>query len=513
MTLNGSGNNSNVRLVLTTYPLVTLYYASYYIIAKSRDYFKAVLSHVYVKYVLLPLILSVLAYSSVIMPSPKEVIFHYSDTNTDSLLSIHEYAAAINITLMHSINPEDIASSWMNYYAKNNKSMNLASILFKKEDFVGWFEDPSTPLELRPTHQFPQHWLKEVEMFTADIIWWLLLGIMSSIGFGTGIHTGILFLFPHIYKVTSAASTCRNLNFYTYPTNPILTSESTFKGFFQFYQPTWPFLNITAIMAKDTVRVYKCIDPSNHSSQISIWSITCKVIFFAVIWGVGTALGEIPPYWLSYKAAKKGDGSSNIRNLAKHSNRIIAIFMGWMITAIEHYGFWAVLLLASWPNATFDMCGMACGQFLLPFSVFLSATIIGKGIIKILLQTLFMVTLFSRTYITDFISAVGYGINQALPSKWSISSYIELLIMYVDKTKDIVMKQSIKNKTTELHRFHTVNSPVNDNTMYLELVMKLIISLAICIFLKSIIEQFANSQYEIEKSKKKSKRGKSKNRH
>ena len=31
--------------------------------------------------------------------------------------------------------------------------------------------------------------------------WWLGLGVLSSIGLGSGLHSGILFLFPHIAKV------------------------------------------------------------------------------------------------------------------------------------------------------------------------------------------------------------------------------------------------------------------------------------------------------------------------
>lgn len=38
-------------------------------------------------------------------------------------------------------------------------------------------------------------------------------GILSSIGLGTGMHTGLLFLFPHILKVSVAATECGNVDF------------------------------------------------------------------------------------------------------------------------------------------------------------------------------------------------------------------------------------------------------------------------------------------------------------
>ena len=40
------------------------------------------------------------------------------------------------------------------------------------------------------------------------IIYWVGLGIASSIGLGTGLHTFILYLGPHIAQVVIAANEC-----------------------------------------------------------------------------------------------------------------------------------------------------------------------------------------------------------------------------------------------------------------------------------------------------------------
>lgn len=34
--------------------------------------------------------------------------------------------------------------------------------------------------------------------------------------------------------------------------------------------------------------------------------LTLKVALTAMLWGCGTAIGEVPPYFLSYKAASAG---------------------------------------------------------------------------------------------------------------------------------------------------------------------------------------------------------------
>ena len=41
-----------------------------------------------------------------------------------------------------------------------------------------------------------------VELLANEFIWWLVLGILSSIGFGTGLHSGIMFLWPFVIQVT-----------------------------------------------------------------------------------------------------------------------------------------------------------------------------------------------------------------------------------------------------------------------------------------------------------------------
>jgi hypothetical protein len=51
----------------------------------------------------------------------------------------------------------------------------------------------------------------------------------------------------------------------------------------------------------------------------------------------------------------------------------------------------------SWPNAAFDMCGMACGWLEVPFWTFFGATLLGKGFIKVTLQTLACAVMFGPT--------------------------------------------------------------------------------------------------------------------
>ncbi|CAK9796067.1 hypothetical protein ANTPLA_LOCUS630 [Anthophora plagiata] len=55
-----------------------------------------------------------------------------------------------------------------------------------------------------------------LKAWETKIIWWLYwigLGVLSSVGLGTGLHTFVLYLGPHIAAVTMAAYECGALNF------------------------------------------------------------------------------------------------------------------------------------------------------------------------------------------------------------------------------------------------------------------------------------------------------------
>ncbi|KAF9897954.1 Vacuolar membrane protease, partial [Lobosporangium transversale] len=114
----------------------------------------------------------------------------------------------------------------------------------------------------------------------SGLIWygyWTLLGIASSVGLGTGLHTFILFLGPHIAEVTLAAYKCGNTNF-------------DVRGDQRFI----------------------C-----KSSEADVVSLTIYAIFRAVqwesfFWGFGTAIGELPPYFVARAAALSGNRNEEL---------------------------------------------------------------------------------------------------------------------------------------------------------------------------------------------------------
>ncbi|KAL2915208.1 hypothetical protein HK105_205315 [Polyrhizophydium stewartii] len=199
--------------------------------------------------------------------------------------------------------------------------------------------------------------------------WWIGLGIASSIGLGTGLHTFMLFLAPFIAQTTLAAYSCRSLDFPT-------------RGPGSF--------------------VCRPLAPGESGIPVTLWSIASKVRPETLLWGFGTAIGELPPYFVARAAALAGkndpDFASIERILAKSpASRTISeraqIFMHSIVT---NMGFFGILLCASVPNPLFDLAGIICGHFAVPFTTFFGATMIGKSFIKSSIQGFAIVVLFSE---------------------------------------------------------------------------------------------------------------------
>ncbi|XP_018326635.1 vacuole membrane protein 1 isoform X3 [Agrilus planipennis] len=222
-----------------------------------------------------------------------------------------------------------------------------------------------------------QYVVQEIYKTSMWCFYWIGLGILSSVGLGTGLHTFLLYLGPHIAQVTLAAYECGSLNF---------------------PEPPYP---------DDIV----CPNEADPSQIVSIWSIMSKVRLEAMCWGAGTALGELPPYFMARAARLSGydpDDDDELREFEelqrKEINRENLTLMEKGKLFVEHIvqkvGFLGILACASIPNPLFDLAGITCGHFLVPFWTFFGATLIGKAIIKMHIQKLFVIIAFNETLIS-----------------------------------------------------------------------------------------------------------------
>eukprot|EP01118_Nematostelium_gracile_P017497 TRINITY_DN748_c0_g1_i1.p1 TRINITY_DN748_c0_g1~~TRINITY_DN748_c0_g1_i1.p1 ORF type:complete len:398 (-),score=89.07 TRINITY_DN748_c0_g1_i1:28-1221(-) len=297
-------------------------------------------------------------------------------------------------------------------------------------------------------------YLDEIEKYVEFTVWWLGLGVLSSVGLGTGMHTGVLFLFPHILKVCLAASSCKSLDF-----------ES--------HSDMWFRRSSTAFL---------CPEIANEEA-VTFWGIFAKVFFPCMIWGAGTAIGEIPPYAVSRAARLAGKANEEFDDIkeSKSSFDILNRMKEWMINFLEKHGFWGVLLMAAYPNMAFDLCGICCGHFLMPFWQFFGATFIGKALIKVNLQACFFIMLFSKEYLSRFVAFIDRLFPEGM----------DPCVMITGKECHLLLEELLDKAK---QNFHKQASGTVEEESILKKAWGFIMFAFIAFFVVSCIEQFAQQK-------------------
>jgi len=216
-----------------------------------------------------------------------------------------------------------------------------------------------------------------LEKYLAWCLWWVGLGVLSSVGLGTGLHTFILYLGPHIAAVTMAAYECGTLDF----------PEPPYPNTIQCPQPTGGDGSAASLL------------------EVGVLAIIAKVRVEAFCWGMGTAIGELPPYFMA-RAARLSGGEpgedteeflelqEKLKNPEKMTRFERAKY--GIQQLVERVGFFGILAAASIPNPLFDLAGITCGHFLVPFWTFFGATLIGKAVIKMHIQKIFVILAFNK---------------------------------------------------------------------------------------------------------------------
>jgi hypothetical protein len=242
---------------------------------------------------------------------------------------------------------------------------------------------------------------------------WVLLGVASSIGFGFGMHTFVLFLAPHIAAVTMAAHSCRSLDF-----------------------PEPPYPNEIV-----------CPDHADLE-EVTFFRILRKVGLESFMWGLGTAIGELPPYLaarLRAQAIGRRAGGDN-----HDPNDEAAGWEIWMIKIINKVGFIGILLCAAIPNPLFDAAGVASGMAQIPFLSFFGATMIGKAVIKVLLQTSFVILSFHKNNLESLIMQLNKKLNELFPSMKDLNLDKSLTVILKEQRDNVLKKRLGEPKQTSL---------------------------------------------------------------
>lgn len=270
--------------------------------------------------------------------------------------------------------------------------------------------------------------VEELSRYIRFGLWWMALGVASSIGFGSGLHTFVMYLGPHIALFTLKAMQCGRVDLKSAPYDTTQLNRG----------PSWLDKNCTEFGPP----LFQSLD----GLRVPLSSILPQVQIEAVLWGIGTAIGELPPYFISRAGSMSGSKLDEaIKELDASSTEdkgVIATRLNqikcWLVSHSQHLNFFTILVLASVPNPLFDLAGIMCGQFGIPFWKFFFATLIGKAIIKTHIQTAFIISV-CNNQLLSWIENELIWILSLIPG---FASVLPNLIAKLNAVKDKYMKSS-----------------------------------------------------------------------
>lgn len=204
---------------------------------------------------------------------------------------------------------------------------------------------------------------------------WIGLGVLSSIGLGTGLHTFVLYLGPKVLKFVVASHECGAI----------------------------------AQMLPDRLTLNPTFDcpAEGTGNKVAFWNLLKVIGIEGILWGFGTALGELPPYIIAKQARRAGSTAEELAELEEETGWLYRVKLK-VFQYVEKHAFITVLLLASVPNPLFDLAGLTCGHLLVPFTTFLVATIIGKALIKVNLQIIGIIVVGSPLFMERVVMFMNY---------------------------------------------------------------------------------------------------------
>ncbi|XP_044078209.1 vacuole membrane protein 1-like isoform X6 [Siniperca chuatsi] len=201
---------------------------------------------------------------------------------------------------------------------------------------------------------------------------------------------------------------------------------------------------------------------------------------FLLYLGAGTAIGELPPYFMARAARLSGanpddedyqrfeemlDQTRSAQDFATRAKAAVK-------ELIQRVGFFGILACASIPNPLFDLAGITCGHFLVPFWTFFGATLIGKAVIKMHIQKLFVIVTFSRHIVEQMVSLIG-----AVP----------LLGAALQKP----FREYLEAQKAKLH--HRTGEGIPTEESWLAWLFEKVVVIMVCFFVCSIVNSMAQS--------------------
>ncbi|XP_010869015.3 vacuole membrane protein 1 [Esox lucius] len=195
--------------------------------------------------------------------------------------------------------------------------------------------------------------------------------------------------------------------------------------------------------------------------------------------GARTAISELPPYFMAHAVRLSGaepDDEDNeafgeLLKQAENAQDFASRAKLAVQKMVQRVGFLGILVCGSIPNPLFDLAGIS-GHFLVPLWTFFGATLIGKAIVKMHIQKLFVIVTFSRHLVEQMVSVIGAFPVLGASLKKPFREYLE-------------------SQRAKMHQHAGAGTPADENC--LSWVFEKVIMVMVCFFVCSIINSMAQS--------------------
>lgn len=121
------------------------------------------------------------------------------------------------------------------------------------------------------------------------------------------------------------------------------------------------------------------------------------------------------------------------------------------------------------------MAGITCGHFLVPFWTFFGATLIGKAVIKMHIQKVFVIIAFNESLIEKAVDFLG-------------------LLPVLGRYAQEPFKSFLNNQKLKLHR--ASNQPTKESGNIVAKVFEYFVIAMVCYFVLSIVNSLAQSYHK-----------------
>lgn len=139
------------------------------------------------------------------------------------------------------------------------------------------------------------------------------------------------------------------------------------------------------------------------------------------------------------------------------------------------------------PNPLFDLAGITCGHFLVPFWTFFGATLLGKAVIKMHIQKLFVIIAFNETLITTALDWLRY-------------------VPVIGNRLQVPFKAFLESQKLKLHKETGPKHMEQKGNILASIFEKFVIAM-ILYFVVSIVNSFAQSYHKRLRKRRGSHRG------